>query len=84
MTLENSGGEFHGAFLTTDEVLDYLKVNPRTIYRLIKAGEIPAIRIGRQWRFRRSDLDAWIDGQRLAGSRTGFPPPEARPAGNRT
>ena len=56
------------AFLTTEEVLSCLKVNPRTIYRLIKSGELPAVRIGRQWRFRRSDLDAWIDRQRTAGS----------------
>jgi len=52
------------AFLTTDEVLGYLNTTPRTIYRLIRAGELPAIRIGRQWRFRRSDLDAWLERQR--------------------
>lgn len=52
------------SFLTTEEVLGYLKVNPRTIYRLIRSGELPAIRIGRQWRFRRSDLNDWIDRQR--------------------
>lgn len=51
-------------FLTTEEVLGYLNVNPRTIYRLIRSGELPAIRIGRQWRFRRSDLNEWIDRQR--------------------
>lgn len=56
------------AFLTTEEVLGCLKVNPRTIYRLIKSGELPAVRIGRQWRFRRSDLDAWIDRHRTAAS----------------
>ena len=56
------------AFLTTEEVLGCLKVNPRTIYRLIKSGELPAVRIGRQWRFRRSDLDEWIDRHRTAAS----------------
>ena len=56
------------AFLTTEEVLSCLKVNPRTIYRLIKTGDLPAVRIGRQWRFRRSDLDRWIDRQRTAAS----------------
>ena len=50
-------------FLTTEEVLEYLHVNLRTVYRLIKAGSIPAVRVGRQWRFRRSDLDAWLAGQ---------------------
>lgn len=51
-------------FLTTDEVLGYLKTTPRTIYRLIRTGELPAVRIGRQWRFRPRDLDAWIERQR--------------------
>lgn len=50
--------------LTTDEVLSYLKVTPRTIYRLIRSGELPALRVGRQWRFRRTDLDAWLERQR--------------------
>ena len=58
----------HSAFLTTEEVLACLRVTPRTIYRLIKTGELPAIRIGRQWRFRRADLDEWIDRQRTAPS----------------
>jgi excisionase family DNA binding protein len=51
------------SFLTTEEVLTYLKVTPRTIYRLIRTGELPAVRIGRQWRFRKDDLDAWLDRQ---------------------
>lgn len=51
------------AFLTMDEVLGYLRVTSRTIYRLIKAGDLPAVRVGRQWRFRQSDLDAWLSRQ---------------------
>jgi excisionase family DNA binding protein len=56
-------------FLTTEEVLEYLQVNLRTIYRLIKAGKIPAVRVGRQWRFRKRDIDAWLDSQRPHGER---------------
>lgn len=55
-------------FLTTEEVLEYLQVNLRTVYRLIKAGRIPAVRVGRQWRFRKGDLDAWLDSQRRGGA----------------
>lgn len=51
-------------FLTTEEVLEYLQVNLRTVYRLIKAGKIPAVRVGRQWRFRKRDIDLWLDSQR--------------------
>ena len=58
-----TSGARNSAFLTTEEVLGCLKVNPRTIYRLIRNGELPAIRIGRQWRFRRADLDRWVERQ---------------------
>jgi len=58
-------------FLTTEEVLEYLQVNLRTVYRLIKAGKIPAVRVGRQWRFRKRDIDAWLESQRPRGSRAG-------------
>src|SRR5512141_2112482 len=67
-------------FLTTDEVLEYLQVNLRTVYRLIKAGKIPAVRVGRQWRFRKTDIDGWLDSQRpRAGARPSTPAPD-RPA----
>ncbi len=67
-------------FLTTEEVLEYLQVNLRTVYRLIKAGKIPAVRVGRQWRFRKRDIDAWLDSQRPRG---GSRPAPAAPAPQR-
>ena len=71
------------SFLTTEEVLEYLQVNLRTVYRLIKAGKIPAVRVGRQWRFRKRDIDAWLESQRprgvarLADARAAGPTPRA-------
>src|SRR5216110_3327714 len=68
-------------FLTTEEVLEYLQVNLRTVYRLIKAGKIPAVRVGRQWRFRKRDIDAWLDSQRpRSGSRAAASAPAASTA----
>src|SRR6266566_1352106 len=68
-------------FLTTEEVLEYLQVNLRTVYRLIKAGKIPAVRVGRQWRFRKRDIDAWLDSQRPRGGRSvAAPAASAAPA----
>src|SRR2546426_12671792 len=76
-------------FLTTEEVLAYLQVNLRTVYRLIKAGKIPAVRVGGQWRFRKRDIDAWLDSQRPRGGPRPAPalpsptpaPVQPRPAG---
>jgi len=71
-------------FLTTKEVLEYLHVNLRTVYRLIRAGMIPAVRVGRQWRFRKVDVDRWLAGQRTGPVATsGDPAPElpSSPAG---
>jgi excisionase family DNA binding protein len=66
-------------FLTTEEVLEYLQVNLRTVYRLIKAGKIPAVRVGRQWRFRKRDIDAWLDSQRPRGGARPAPAAPTRP-----
>lgn len=67
-------------FLTTEEVLEYLQVNLRTVYRLIKAGKLPAVRVGRQWRFRRSDIDAWLDSERVRVGRSSQPGGTGTPA----
>lgn len=56
----------HAPFISTADLLGCLHINRRTIYRLIKSGNLPAVRIGGQWRFRRSDLTAWIDRQRTS------------------
>ncbi len=68
------------SFLTTEEVLDYLQVNLRTVYRLIKAGKIPAVRVGRQWRFRKRDIDAWLERQRPRAARVAAAPGSRQPA----
>jgi excisionase family DNA binding protein len=48
------------SLLTTEEVLDYLNLNLKTVYRLVKAGKLPALKVGRQWRFRKRDIDTWL------------------------
>ncbi|MGE3619074.1 MAG: helix-turn-helix domain-containing protein [Acidimicrobiia bacterium] len=47
-------------FLTPAEVAELLRVSPMTVYRLIKAGEIRAARIGRSFRIREQDVDAYL------------------------
>ena len=67
MTVKNAGVRSQ-ALWTTEDVVGYLNVTPRTIYRLIRTGELPAIRVGHQWRVRQSDLDEWLDRQRAVAS----------------
>jgi excisionase family DNA binding protein len=42
-----------------DEVADYLHVHPSTIYRLLKRQELPAFKIGSDWRFNLESIDQW-------------------------
>ena len=49
--------------MKVSEVAEYLRVNPQTVYRKAKAGEMPVLRIGRAIRFRKSELDDWLKGE---------------------
>ena len=57
--------------LTTQQMEDLLMVDRTTIYRMAKRGDLPAIRVGNQWRFPREEIDAWMakrSGRALAGA----------------
>jgi excisionase family DNA binding protein len=47
-------------FLTVNEVAELLRVSSMTIYRLIKDGDLPAVRIGKSYRLREDDIDAYL------------------------
>ncbi|HHT9146950.1 MAG TPA: helix-turn-helix domain-containing protein [Candidatus Wunengus sp. YC61] len=47
--------------MTIKQVAEYLKVSPRSIYKLVKDGAIPTFRIMNMWRFERSKIDQWIN-----------------------
>lgn len=55
--------------LTLPEVAQLLKVTDKTVYSLAQKGRLPGFKVGGQWRFRRADLDSWIDAKtrRAAG-----------------
>ncbi|MDH5668280.1 MAG: helix-turn-helix domain-containing protein [Nitrospira sp.] len=46
--------------LTVEETCRYLKITPRTLYRYLRSRKIPAFKLGKEWRFVRSDLEHWI------------------------
>jgi len=49
--------------MTVDDVARYLKLKPQTIYKWAQEGKIPAAKLGREWRFKRSHINAWIEMQ---------------------
>jgi excisionase family DNA binding protein len=52
--------------LTLEEVALYLRLKPQTIYRWAQEKRIPAVKLGKEWRFRKSILDRWLDEQMLS------------------
>lgn len=46
--------------MTVAETCRYLKITPRTLYRYLRSRQIPAFKLGKEWRFVRSDLEQWI------------------------
>ena len=55
--------------LTVQEVATLLKIADKTVYTMAQKGEVPAFKVGGQWRSRRADLNRWIDAKtrRAAG-----------------
>ncbi len=49
--------------LTVEELQSYLKIPKPTLYVLAQSGRIPAAKVGKHWRFRRGDIDAWLRAQ---------------------
>jgi excisionase family DNA binding protein len=49
------------AALTIRQVADYLQVAERTVYKLAWAGELPGFKVGNTWRFKKEDIDRWIE-----------------------
>ncbi|HEY6395275.1 MAG TPA: helix-turn-helix domain-containing protein [Candidatus Binataceae bacterium] len=45
--------------LTVQEVSSYLRVHPSTIYRMLKKNQLPAFRVGSDWRFTVEAIDQW-------------------------
>ena len=49
--------------MTPREAAEYLSIHVRTIYRLVKNGEIPCRKVGGSWRFKKYALDEWLSGR---------------------
>ncbi len=51
--------EMKSSVLTVQEVSNYLRVHPSTIYRMLKKNQLPAFRVGSDWRFTVEAIDKW-------------------------
>jgi excisionase family DNA binding protein len=67
----NPKSEKRDMFLSTAIVARWLGISPRTVCFWAECGEIPALKIGRQWRFREEEISRWLDTapERLLGRR---------------
>jgi len=54
-------------FMSVRELAKYLQVHMQTIYHMARDGRLPARKVGAQWRFRRDEIDKWLN----HGSRKG-------------
>jgi nitrogen PTS system EIIA component len=50
--------------LTIEEVAGFLHMNPMTVYAWVREGKIPAFKIGKVWRFRKTDIESWLKSQK--------------------
>jgi excisionase family DNA binding protein len=64
--------EMRSRVLTVQEVSTYLRVHPSTIYRMLKKNQLPAFRVGSDWRFTVEAIDKW-----RASVETGLPGQES-------
>ena len=70
MTDSSPLGRPDNEILTIEEVAAYLRLKPQTIYKWAQEKRIPAAKLGKEWRFRRSVIDRWVDDQMFGdGSR---------------
>jgi PTS system nitrogen regulatory IIA component len=64
--------------LTIEEVAKYLRVSERTVYEWAQKGEIPAGKIGTAWRFKKTDIESWVNERLPADRPPAFPLPGSR------
>ncbi len=51
--------------LTLKDVAKYLKLAEKTAYKLAAEGKLPGFKVGGSWRFKREDVEAWIEEKKL-------------------
>jgi nitrogen PTS system EIIA component len=60
MEAETDNVKFTHDIMTVHEVAKYLRLSEATIYQMARTGRIPVFHMGRIWRFKRVDIEAWL------------------------
>ena len=68
--------------MNIEEVADYLKMSERAIYEWVKLQKIPAFKLGNTWRFRKNEIDGWMESNRTGPSPSTFPVTDVAPLSN--
>lgn len=57
---EKQGDLAMDKWLTVEQIAEYLQMSTSSIYKMAQRGKIPAYKVGKQWRFRKEEIDRWI------------------------
>lgn len=57
-------------WLSVADICEYMDVSPFVVTRLLRAGDLPAVKVGREWRVSAIDFEAWLNAQRSASEAT--------------
>ena len=81
----SKGNDTESTLMTLPDVARYLAMKERTIYVWAQEGRLPAFKLGVSWRFRRSEIDAWLEtrrtGPKVSSGRQPLVPPVEHPPG---
>jgi len=55
--------------MTLSQLAEYLQLGKSTVYKMVQKGEIPGIKIANQWRFKKEDIDKWLNKTKIKQTR---------------
>ena len=55
-------------WLSVADICEYMDVSPFVVTRVLRSGELPAVKMGREWRIARNDFEDWLNAQRLSST----------------
>lgn len=67
-----------GEIITLEDLCEWLKIAPSTVYRHLYAGKLPGFKVGRHWRFSRESIETWVREQEKV-SKTAIYPRRVKP-----